>query len=425
MNQRKILVFIGLLSLSVIALGIGYISYPLLHPIVEPVTVGEQRAPVNTQDPVDMGVYWEVWNLLDRDYYGGAPGETEQVYGAVRGLIGSFDDPYTYFVEPQPRELERDQLRGSFGGIGAYIETGDNGYILKPMRGQPADEAGVLDGDLLLFVDDAEISTAMPVDDVIALVRGPVDTDVQLLVRRTDANDAGDSHDEELTIVVTRTTIETPSITWELRDDGAGGKVGVMVHSIFSERSAEEMRTAVEELSAGGADRFILDMRGNPGGLVTSAVEIADMWLDSGLILIEERADGSRTTFEAEAGQLVPDAPLVVIVDAASASAAEIVAGAFQDHGRAQLVGQQTFGKGSVQLIYELSDASSLHVTNAEWLTPDGHAISGAGLTPDRLIGEGEDPMASALELLQGTSVANAAAEADQDGSDDSSGSEP
>jgi len=407
MNQRKILAAIGLLSLIAIALGVGYISYPLLHPATEPVTVGEQ--PPVAQEPVDMGLYWEVWHLLDRDFYGDPPDDTEQVHSAVRGLVDSFNDPYTYFVEPQPRELERDQLRGSFGGIGAFIEPVEDGYILKPMRGQPADEAGVEDGDLLLFVDDVEITPALTLDEITALVRGPVGEDVRLLVRRTvDDADHRDVHDEELTIVVTRALIETPSVTWEIRDDGKGDRVGIITQSIFSERSAEEMRTAIRELTADSADRFILDLRGNPGGLVTAAVEIADMWLDDGLILIEEKADGSRTTFEAKPGQLTANAPLVVLVDGASASAAEIVAGALQDQGRAQLVGQQTFGKGSVQLIHELSDKSSLHVTNAEWLTPNGHAITGAGLTPDQPVAAGEDPMASALELLQGVSVANA-----------------
>ncbi len=413
MNQRKILAVIGLLSLIAIALGVGYISYPLLHPAAEPVAVGEQ--PPVAQEPVDMGLYWEVWHLLDRDFYGDPPDATEQVHSAVRGLVDSFDDPYTYFVEPQPRELERDQLRGSFGGIGAFIEPVEDGYILKPMRGQPADEAGVQDGDLLLFVDDVEITSAITLDEITALVRGPVGEDVRLLVRRTvDDADHRDAHDEELAIVVTRALIETPSVTWEIRDDGKGDRVGVITQSIFSERSAEEMRTALRELTAEGADRFILDLRGNPGGLVTAAVEIADMWLDEGLILIEEKADGSRTTFEAEPGQLTANAPLVVLVDGASASAAEIVAGALQDQGRAQLVGQQTFGKGSVQLIHELSDKSSLHVTNAEWLTPNGHAITGSGLTPDQPVAEGEDPMASALELLQGVSVANAGVDGTQ-----------
>lgn len=409
MNQRKILAVIGLLSLIAIALGVGYISYPLLHPAAEPVAVGEQ--PPVAQEPVDMGLYWEVWHLLDRDFYGDPPDAARQVHSAVRGLVDSFDDPYTYFVEPQPRELERDQLRGSFGGIGAFIEPVEDGYILKPMRGQPAAEAGVEDGDLLLFVDDVEITPALTLDEITALVRGPVGEAVRLLVRRT-ADDA--SHSEELAIVVTRSLIETPSVTWEVREDGKGDKVGVIAQSIFSERSAEEMRTAINELTADGADRFILDLRGNPGGLVTAAVEIADMWLDEGLILIEEKADGSRTTFEAQPGQLTANAPLMVLVDGASASAAEIVAGALQDQGRAQLVGQQTFGKGSVQLIHELSDKSSLHVTNAEWLTPNGHAITGAGLTPDQPVAEGEDPMASALELLQGVSVANARVEEEQ-----------
>ena len=254
--------------------------------------------------------------------------------------------------------------------------------MLHPLAEQPAAQAGILDGDRLLAVDDSEVTPEQTVDEVVALIRGPVGTQVTLVVER-----GPDAATAEHTYQITRAEIQTPSVEWKLlTDDPQTADVGYLRQTIFSERSPEEMRQALSELQAAGATRFIWDLRGNPGGLLTTAVEQADMWLESGTILIEEKADGERKTFAATAGTLVGDAPLAVLVDGGSASASEIVAGALRDHGRAQLVGTQTYGKGSVQLIHELADQSSLHVTNAQWLTPNGQQISGKGLTPDRVV---------------------------------------
>jgi carboxyl-terminal processing protease len=200
---------------------------------------------------------------------------------------------------------------------------------------------------------------------------------------------------------LTRAEIQTPSIEWRLLDDAPStADVGYMRQTIFSERSPDEMRRAIAELSEAGAVRFVWDLRGNPGGLLNSAVEQADMWLEGGTIVIEEKAGGLRKTFEATQGELAANAPLVILVDHGTASASEIVAGALRDHDRARIVGQQTYGKGSVQLIHELADQSSLHVTNAQWFTPDGLQISGHGLAPDIVVAEDGDSLAAALEAL-------------------------
>jgi carboxyl-terminal processing protease len=348
------------------------------------------------QNPVDMQIFWEAWHLLDRDFYGEKPEDKNRLYGALRGLTQSFEDPYTVFVEPQPRELERDDLRGSFGGIGATIEPAPGGFILHPQRGQPAELAGILEGDLLREVDGQPVTITMSVDSVVALVRGEIGTEVELVLERV-----GVTGSETLAVTVMRAEIQTPSMEWRLLDEPGATTVGYIRHTIFSERSADELRTALSELTDDGADRFILDLRGNPGGLVDAAVEIADLWLDSGVLLIEKHADGTERSFEGQPGNAAGDAPLTVIVDGATASASEILAGALQDHGRAKLVGEKTFGKGSVQLVYELSDQSSLHVTNAQWFTPNRHQISGQGLTPDVVIEPGSDPLPQALALLQ------------------------
>ncbi len=428
MYAWKLPFLILLLCFAGLAFGLGYVAYPLLHPYMDALTVDlarpsssgtlkeDRSAATATADTgTDMQLLWEVWRLLDRDFFGDKPNEDARRYGAVRGLVDSFGDPYTFFVEPQPRELEQDSLRGSFGGVGAYILRDEDGFKLSPMPGQPAEKAGIREGDLLLLVDDTEITLEMSEDDVVALVRGPVDTEVVLVVRRAVANDESD----ELTIAVNRAVIETPSIEYslleksELEQSGATAEVGYIRHLLFTERSPAEMEQAIDELVTAGATRFVLDLRGNPGGILDSATKTADIWLDGGLILVEERADGARQEYRALPGGAGVNFPLVVIVDGASASASEIVAGALQDNGRAQVVGEQTFGKGSVQLIHPLTDDSSLHVTTAEWFTPDGRQISGQGLTPDQVIEPGSDPLPVSLELLRDEAVAESSIEED------------
>lgn len=399
MSVRRVFSYLALFFVICLAFGVGYACYPLLNPLSKLAAADIPVAQAQPDpEPADLRVYWEVWHLLERDFYGAKPDTTKRVYGAIQGLVESYQDPYTVFVEPQPHALANDDLHGSFGGIGAQVEHTDQGYILHPEPDQPAAKAGVHDNDLLLLVDDKEITPQMSDDDVIARVRGKVGTAVALVVRRKQGPKNGVV---ELTFRVVRAEIQTASIEWHLLENPNSVKIGYIKHTLFSERSPAEMRTALKALTAAGAQRFIWDLRGNPGGLVDAAVQMADIWLDGGAVLIEQHADGSQKTFEAGAGDETHNAPLVILVDGGSASASEIVAGALQDHNRAKLVGEKTFGKGSVQLVYELSDQSSLHVTNAQWFTPNHHQISGHGLTPDLLVAQGEDPLPKAIELLK------------------------
>lgn len=431
--------------------GLGYSSYPLLHPMVESAGLVDVGTPLwaaaglqapdvparpgdeptddegatgglvdevtvlelSPDDASTLLLYKEAWDALDLNFYGDKPESDRRIYGAIRGLIEAYDDPYTFFLEPEPHELEHDQLQGRFGGIGAQIEATEAGYALLPMFEQPAELAGVLGGDVLMQVDDTPISLDMPVDDVVTLIRGPVDTDVTLVVSHTISAEESTVEPSLLegiyqarTFTVTRAEIQTPSMDWrlltadELPNTQVDAKIGYIQHRLFSDRSPQEMTAALEDLQAAGAERMILDLRGNPGGYVNSVVSIADMWLDAGVVMIEKRADGSDRIFESFKNPLAGDIPLVVIVDGASASASEILAGALRDHKRALLVGEKTFGKGSVQIIYELPDESSMHITNAIWLTPDGHKINGEGLVPDVVIEPGTDPLPLAVDQV-------------------------
>ena len=400
MFVRRVLLGLGGLSLAALVFIAGYAAYPLLHG-GGLLSLPGSSLPDAAGD-AQMAKYWQVMDLLDRDFFGEKPPAQARTDGAIKGMVESFGDPYTFFVEPQARELERDQLAGMFGGVGANLQQTPDGYLLAPLPGQPAAAAGIQEGDLLVAVDATPVDAAMSVDELLALIRGPVGTEVTLRVRRGQ---------EELSFTITRAEIQTPSIEWRLLESEAGGDpaggVGYLRQTIFSERSPLEMDAAVAELREQGALRFVWDLRGNPGGLLSAAVAQSDMWLDEGVIVVEERAGGLRKTFEATSGELAAGAPLVLLVDGGSASASEIVAGALHEHGRARLVGQQTYGKGSVQLIHELADQSSLHVTNAQWYTAGGQQISGQGLTPDIVVAEGDDALAVALAALPGVQEAN------------------
>jgi carboxyl-terminal processing protease len=330
------------------------------------------HAPLTDQTSV-FGVFWEAWNLVDDHFIGDSSDETARTYGAIQGSLRALDDPYTVFVEPQERDREEEKLRGSFGGIGAYVERTDDGrFLLQPMPDRPAAEAGILAGDELVAVDGNPVTADMPFDDVLAMVRGEVGQVVQLTVRREGSA-------ELLTVDVKRAEIVTPSVSWELLPDD----IGYIKLSIFGERTNDELEVAIHELRDLGAAQYIIDLRDNGGGLLPAAIDVASQFLSDGVVMYERRSGGQENPFPVDNSGMLLDEPLVVLVNGGTASASEIVAGALQDYGRGKLVGTQTFGKASVQLVFELSDGSSLHVTNARWLTPSRYEIEGAGLVPD------------------------------------------
>lgn len=402
--MRTIISYLVLIGFILLAFVSGFLSYPRLQPLLGlalgPSPLVEQVVST-TADPEDMTVFWEVWHLLEQSFYGEKPDAVKQRYGAVHGLVAAYNDPYTRFEEPIQSVQSGVSICGCFGGIGATVIKVDGGFALEPLPEQPAGQAGIQAGDLLIQVDETVISLDMTVEEVVELVRGEVNSTVKLVVQRAGSG-ANANVVELLSFVVKRIEIQTPSMEWRLLDSAAStAKIGYIHHMSFTNNSPDEMHVALQELQAVGAQRYILDLRGNPGGPVNAAVAIADMWLDQGLILIEEYANGTQERFEATAGGDAIDAPLVVLIDAGSASASEIVAGALQDHRRAVLVGERTYGKGSVQLRYELSDKSSLFVTNAQWFTPDYHKIAGMGLTPNVTVEPGADALAVAINSVQ------------------------
>jgi carboxyl-terminal processing protease len=322
----------------------------------------------------------EIQVQADENYIGQLPVDQQRTYGAIRGSMDTLDDPYTVFIEPVVREREREQLQGSFGGIGAYISRPEDGgdVILEPIPGNPAEKAGILSGDVLFKVDGEPITPAFTVAQIADLVKGEKGTIVVLTVLHPGDADTVD-------IDVIRDDILIPSVTYRVLEQDPD--IGYIRLSRFSAESSQEVIDALNELIEQGATGYILDLRQNRGGLLDAAIDIADQFLDEGPVLIQQSKDEGQRIFDSTDETLVPDGPLIVLVDGGTASAAEIVAGALRDRQRAQLVGNEaTFGKGSVQLVFDLSDGSSVHVTSARWLTPNGTQLDGQGLEPDVVV---------------------------------------
>jgi carboxyl-terminal processing protease len=329
-----------------------------------------------TEDGTEqIALYWEVWNRVEEQFYGGVPESASITYGAIKGSLAALNDPYTLFLEPEPAAQEKADLEGQFGGIGAYVQRDEAGnVILEPMRGQPAEQAGLKKGDILTQVNGQDILPEMTTEDVVALIRGEIGSEVVLTIKREGTEDP-------IEITIVRAAIETPSVNWLILEQDP--TIGYIQLTAFTERSNEELEQAFDELTAQGAKSYILDLRNNGGGLLETAVDVASQFLRDGVVLKEDRQNEGERVYEVRSGGKLLDQPLVLLVNGGTASASEIVGGALQDYNRAPLIGEKTFGKGSVQLIYELSDRSRLHVTVAKWFTPNGNVIDQVGLKPD------------------------------------------
>jgi carboxyl-terminal processing protease len=362
------------------AFGLGFgAALILMGVFLSGYSLGGGRSSTAEAQMQGIDILWRVHDLLRDNFLGDIPDEKEQVYGAIRGLTGTYEDPYTVFVEPAAREVERDELRGHFGGIGAQLGRDDaGGMVLTVIRDRPAARAGVLDGDVLLAVDNEPITPKMTVEDAVALIRGDVGTSVLLTLRRV-----GQANPIDVTVV--RERIETPSVEWRVLDKER--RIGYARVGVFAESTAKELSTGIEELESQGIDRLVLDLRGNGGGLLDAAIQTTSLFVGQGVVLREIKQGGQERYYPTSNVSSAAQAwKLALLVDGGTASAAEIVAGALRDNDRAILIGEKTFGKGSVQEVHELADGSSLHITVARWLTPDRHQIDKVGLEPDVVV---------------------------------------
>ncbi len=312
-------------------------------------------------------------NSTLQEQYGALPDASQLSYGAIDGITFLLNDDYTSLMDPETATVFNEGLSGSFEGIGARVDTAADGgvEIIEPFEGQPAWNAGIRRHDVILAVDGVDV-TDMPLGDAIQLIRGPKGAKVTLLVQSPDQ--------EPRDVVVTRDRISIPVVEYEMLDNN----IGYIYLGEFSTPAARQVNDALDDLLKNNDPTgLILDLRGNPGGFLRTAVDISSEFVPDGLILIERFKDGKEQDYPSNGRGSALEIPLVVLVNQASASASEILAGAVQDSGRGILIGETTFGKGSVQIPHELSDGSLLRVTTARWFTPNGQEIHGKGLTPD------------------------------------------
>jgi carboxyl-terminal processing protease len=342
------------------------------QPLTEPTAQPTIAPPPASSGDATFDLFWEAWSLIQRDYYGDLPSEEDMTYGAIRGAINTLGDPFTGFIEPQVAEINREDDTGSFEGIGAYVTMNEGRLtIVSTFKNQPAEKAGLRRDDVVLEVDDTTIDN-MSIYEAIALIRGPAGTDVHLTIGREGL--------QPFEVTITRAQIEIPVVESEMRDDG----IAYVSLFDFSSDASAKLGSAIEDLLAQDPKGLILDLRGNPGGWLNEAVLTTGLFLPKDeLVLTERYKNASPQTHLTPDEPIALDIPMVVLVDGGSASASEIVAGALQDYGRAVLVGEKTFGKGSVQWPEELSNGAELRVTVAHWFTPKDRAIHGEGLQPD------------------------------------------
>ncbi len=367
-----------------IALGL-FLSVILVLAFAAGCFVGDR----NSQQ-TDFDIVEQAWGIILQEYVENDQIDTEALaQGAVRGMVEALDDPYTAFLDAESYQLSMGELEGSFEGIGAYVSAKDEQLIVAPIADSPADKAGIRAGDIVLEID-GQSTEGMSLAEAVLLVRGPEGTTVTLLVLHE-----GETEPELISIV--RAVIEVPSVDFEMREE-----IAYIAITNFSERTAGELALVMAELNQQGAEGIIVDLRGNLGGTLNSAVDVASFFLREGVVVEVVDNEGHRDVYSVRPGGITTDLPVVVLVDEYSASGSEVLVGALQDYGRATIAGTRTFGKGGVNVLHQLSDGSGLYITIGRWFTPKGRLIEGEGLYPDyELELEGEDAIQWAIDYLR------------------------
>lgn len=335
----------------------------------------------------DLEPVAELFGQLQREAVS-APDAEVLIEGALEGMLEAVDDPYAHFYDDESYAQLNQAMQGQFSGVGLVLEDKEEGpVIVSVIDGTPAAEAGIAEGERIVEVDGRDVRD-VSTEELVSLVKGEAGTDVDLTL---DGGDRG-----EYTVTVTRAEIDVPVIESRLLEDGAG-YVRLLQ---FTSDVGQDVRDAATELLDEGADGIVLDLRGNPGGYLNEAVDVASVFIDDGPIVSVEEREGRRETLEATGEAL--DVALVVLVDGGSASASEIVAGAVKDRDRGEIVGEPTFGKGTVQTIRGLPDGLGAKFTTARYYTPAGRSIEGVGVIPDRVVeGEDEQLAAAQAELVE------------------------
>lgn len=380
MNLKTIRNLILIIAFGILAGGVGYnlgqrqlnLSWKNFRPQV---SVTNMNPPA--QRSVDFSLFWEVWNRLEQSYIDKkAMDPQKMVYGAISGMVQALGDPYTVFLTPQQQTETKEDLGGQFDGIGAQLGIKDSKIVVvAPLKDSPAEKAGIKPGDWIAKVDGEETAN-WTLPEAVSKIRGSKDSKVALTI-------VHEGQDQPTEITVTRDTILVKSVEWQQKDNVAYLKL-----SRFGDQTSNEWGQAVQEIllayQKGQVKGMVLDVRNNPGGYLSGAVFISGEFLSPGTVVVQqEQTGGVRQTYSVDRQGKLLNIPLVVLINKGSASASEIVAGALRDWGRAKLVGETSFGKGSIQEAEDLPGGAGLHVTTAKWLLPKGDWINGKGINPD------------------------------------------
>lgn len=335
---------------------------------------GLENAEKGSTSKEDFAIFWDAWQQIQNSYLrAGEVKSGEMIYGAAKGLVGSLDDPYSIFMDPAEARRFGEDINGNFGGIGAEIGLkNEQIVIIAPLKGSPAEKSGFMSGDKLYEIN-ASSTMGMSINEAVKKIRGPKGTGVTFLVGRT-------GREKPLTIKVVRDTIKIPVVEWVMKE----GTIAHIQFYTFSEDSAALVRKALQEAQVAGAKGIVLDMRNNPGGYLDAAVAIAGYFVDAGTtIVFEEFRNGKRDTFLSQGTPIVKGMPLVILLNGGSASASEILAGALKDALGTQIVGEKSFGKGTVQELTALRGGAEIKLTIAHWILPKGAQIDKNGIVPD------------------------------------------
>lgn len=362
---------------------------------------------INKEPPksinVDFKLFWNTWDLVSRLYFDKKDIDPNKMfYGAISGMVAALEDPYTVFLSPEQQKFSKEELNGSFEGVG--IQLGFNKdkrlVVVAPLSGTPAQKADIKPGDLIVKINDKE-TTNMTLPEAVALIRGNKGTQITLTILRD-----GDSNTKSITL--TRDTIIVKSVEVTYKDTNSGKKVAVIKLSRFGERTQDEWNEAVTNLLSTNSQAVVLDLRNNPGGFLDGAVFIASEFLGSGDVVLQENNQGERLSFKVNRTGKLTKIPLEVLINGGSASASEIVAGAIQDRNRGKLIGEKSFGKGTIQEAQDLQKGAGIHITVAKWLTPNSRWVNESqGLEPDvKIEGDKEDAtndvqLDKAIEILE------------------------
>ncbi|OIO44935.1 MAG: S41 family peptidase [Candidatus Nealsonbacteria bacterium CG_4_10_14_0_8_um_filter_35_10] len=358
--------------------------------------------PVCKPEEVDFSLFWETWNVLKEKFYQPEKFDTQKMTeGAISGMVKSLGDPYTSFFNPQETKEFFEEAQGTFEGIGIEIDKKkEELVVIAPLEGTPAERAGIRAGDKILKIDDKE-TVDLSLEEAVKLIRGPKGTEVKLTISRGDWK-------EPKEFKISRALIKIPSLKWELKEDDI---VYLKLYQFF-DRTGDDFRKSAIEILNSPAKKIILDLRNNPGGYLEVAREISGWFLKRGdIVVIEDFGPGKeKNEYKADGNEKFLDYPIVVLINQGSASASEILAGALRDNRNVLLIGEKSFGKGSIQELEELRGGSSLKITIANWLTPKGQLITDKGLEPDIKVEMSEedyeqdrDPqLEKALEVIKG-----------------------